>query len=60
LFADGKQEKIDLFNGGEDFIDYDEGEDGGYYGKVSKEGEIGVVINTDPSKVDKVRLVIGH
>ena len=60
LFANGKQEKIDLRGGWEDFIDYDEGEDGDYYGKVSKEGEIGVVINTDPSEVDKVRLVIGH
>ncbi|WP_211284554.1 LptM family lipoprotein [Rummeliibacillus pycnus] len=59
LFTDGKQETIDNSMGG-DFIDYDEDNDGEYYGKVKKQGEVGLVIKTDPSKVDKVRLVIGH
>lgn len=59
LFSDGKQENIDN-SVSVDFIDYDEDEDGAYYGKVNKEGEMGFVINTDPEKVDKVRLVIGN
>lgn len=45
---------------GVDFIDNDEDQDGEYYGKVKKQGEVGLVIKTDPSKVDKIRLVIGQ
>lgn len=40
--------------------DEDNDNDGEYYGKVKKQCEVGLVIKTDPSKVDKVRLVIGH
>lgn len=58
LFSEGKQESIDNSAGG-DFIDYDEDEDGEYYGKVTKQGEVGFIMNTDPSKVEKIRLVIG-
>jgi hypothetical protein len=56
LFANGKQEVLERSL---DFIDYDEDQDGAYYGKVNKDGEVGFVIDTDPSKVEKVRLVIG-
>lgn len=58
LFAEGKQEKIDVALEWKDFIDYDEAQDGDYYGAVSKAGEVGVVIQTDPAKVEKVRIVI--
>lgn len=33
-----------------DFIDDDEDQDGAYYGKVNKDGKVGFVIDTDPSK----------
>ena len=56
LFANGKQEVLESSL---DFIDYDEDQDGSYYGKVNKDGEVGFVINADPSKIEKVRLVIG-
>lgn len=56
LFANGKQE---VFERSLDFIDYDEDQDGIYYGKVNKDGEVGFVIDADPSKIEKVRLVIG-
>ncbi len=55
LFAEGKQEVIESH---EDFIDYDEGHDGDYYGKVNKDGEAGFIFETDPNKVEKVRIVI--
>ncbi|CEG23775.1 hypothetical protein BN1080_02780 [Planococcus massiliensis] len=58
LFSEGKQEKIDIATDWKDFIDYDEAQDPDYYGAVSKSGEVGVVIKTDPAKVEKVRLVI--
>lgn len=58
LFSEGKQEKIDIATDWKDFIDYDEAQDSDYYGAVSKSGEVGVVIKTDPAKVEKVRLVI--
>ena len=58
LFAEGKQEKIDIASDWKDFIDYDEAQDPDYYGAISKAGEVGVVIKTDPAKVEKVRLVI--
>lgn len=57
LFAEGKQEVLD---GSLDFIDYDEDQNGEYYGKVTKEGEVGFVFDTDPDKIEKIRLVIGH
>lgn len=60
LFAEGKQEKIDVAYDWKDFIDYDEAQDPDYYGAVSKEGEVGVVIKTDPAKVEKVRVVISE
>ncbi|WP_162287873.1 DUF4878 domain-containing protein [Indiicoccus explosivorum] len=58
LFSEGKQEKIDIYTDWKDFIDYDEAQDPDYYGAVSKEGEVGVVIKTDPAKVEKVRIVL--
>lgn len=60
LFSEGKQEKIDVAYDWKDFIDYDEAQDPDYYGAVSKAGEIGVVIKTDPAKVEKVRIVISE
>ncbi len=60
LFSEGKQEKIDVAYDWKDFIDYDEAQDPDYYGAVSKAGEIGVVIKTDPTKVEKVRVVISE
>lgn len=60
LFSEGKQEKIDVAYDWKDFIDYDEAQDPDYYGTVSKEGEVGVVIKTDPTKVEKVRVVISE
>ncbi|SFE53810.1 hypothetical protein [Alteribacillus iranensis] len=56
VFADGKQEKVDLAMS--DFIDYDEAEDSEYYGKVHKEGEQGAVFSTPLADVEKVRLTI--
>ena len=56
LFANGKQEVLERSL---DFIDYDEDHDGAYYGKVNKDGEVGFVIDADPSQIEKVRLVIG-
>ncbi|QDY45801.1 hypothetical protein FK545_11320 [Planococcus glaciei] len=53
LFADGKQEKIDVAYDWKDFINSDEAQDPDYYGAISKVGEVGVVIKTDPSKVEK-------
>lgn len=58
LFAEGKQEKIDVAYDWKDFIDYDEAQDTDYYGTVNKAGEIGVVIHTDPAKVEKIRIVL--
>ncbi|TWT25284.1 hypothetical protein [Planomicrobium sp. CPCC 101110] len=58
LFAEGKQEKIEVSNQWKDFIDYDEAQDPDYYGAVSKSGEVGVVIKTDPAKVEKIRIVL--
>ncbi|MDN4525506.1 hypothetical protein [Fictibacillus fluitans] len=58
VFADGKQERLDA-EAGTDFIDYDEDNDGVFYGKVNKEGEVGLVIDSDPEKIDKVRLILG-
>lgn len=58
LFAEGKQEKIEVSNQWKDFIDYDEAQDPEYYGAVSKVGEVGVVIKTDPAKVEKIRIVL--
>lgn len=60
LFSEGKQEKIEVAYDWKDFIDYDEAQDPDYYGAVSKAGEIGVVIKTDPTKVEKVRVVISE
>lgn len=60
VFAEGKQEKIDVAYDWKDFIDYDEAQDPDYYGAISKAGEIGVVIKTDPSKVEKVRVVLSE
>lgn len=60
LFSEGKQEKIDVAYDWKDFIDYDEAQDPDYYGTVSKTGEVGVVIKTDPAKVEKVRIVISE
>lgn len=60
LFAEGKQEKIDVAYDWKDFIDYDEAQDPDFYGAVSKAGEVGVVIQTDPAKVEKVRIVISE
>lgn len=60
LFSEGKQEKIDVAYDWKDFIDYDEAQDPDYYGAVSKAGEIGVIIKTDPTKVEKVRVVISE
>ncbi|MDM5338490.1 DUF4878 domain-containing protein [Fictibacillus enclensis] len=58
VFSDGKQERLEV-DSGLDFIDYDEDNDGVFYGKVNKEGEVGLVIDSDPTKVDKIRLVLG-
>lgn len=58
VFSEGKQERLGA-DTDTDFIDSDEDADGKYYGKVTKEGEVGFVLDTDPSKVDKIRLVIG-
>lgn len=60
LFSEGKQEKIEVAYDWKDFIDYDEAQDPDYYGAVSKAGEVGVVIKTDPAKVEKVRVVISE
>ncbi|AIY04600.1 hypothetical protein Plano_0635 [Planococcus sp. PAMC 21323] len=60
LFAEGKQEKFDIAYDWKDFIDYDEAQDSDYYGPVSKDGEVGVVIKTDPSKVEKIRVVLSE
>ncbi|MBT2569591.1 hypothetical protein [Planococcus sp. ISL-110] len=60
LFSEGKQEKIDIAYDWKDFIDYDEAQDADYYGAVSKEGEVGAVIQTDPAKVEKVRIVLSE
>ena len=60
LFSDGKQEKIDIAYDWKDFIDYDEAQDADYYGAISKEGEVGAVIQTDPAKVEKVRIVLSE
>lgn len=60
LFADGKQEKIDVAYDWKDFINSDEAQDPDYYGAISKVGEVGVVIKTDPSKVEKVRVVLSE
>ncbi|MGB6407710.1 MAG: hypothetical protein WBF39_09545 [Planococcus donghaensis] len=60
LFAEGKQEKFDIAYDWKDFIDYDEAQDADYYGPVSKEGEVGVVIKTDPAKVEKIRIVLSE
>ncbi|MDF9760863.1 hypothetical protein OKW24_002636 [Peribacillus simplex] len=56
VFADGKQETVDSLN--YDFIDYDEGEDDEYYGKVNKESEVGVIFNTPVENIEKIRLLI--
>ncbi|MCQ6268795.1 hypothetical protein M1K46_24830 [Fictibacillus sp. WQ 8-8] len=58
VFADGKQERLEV-ESGLDFIDYDEDNDGVFYGKVNKEGEVGLVIDSDPDKIDKIRLILG-
>lgn len=60
LFAEGKQEKFDIAYDWKDFIDYDEAQDSDYYGPVRKDGEVGVVIKTDPSKVEKIRVVLSE
>ncbi|EGA90568.1 group-specific protein [Planococcus donghaensis MPA1U2] len=60
LFAEGKQEKFDIAYDWKDFIDYDEAQDADYYGPVSKEGEVGVVIKTDPAKVEKIRIALSE
>ncbi|AQU78440.1 hypothetical protein [Planococcus faecalis] len=60
LFSEGKQEKIEVAYDWKDFIDYDEAQDSDYYGAVSKAGEVGVVIKTDPTKVEKVRVVVSE
>ncbi|EMF47658.1 hypothetical protein B481_0662 [Planococcus halocryophilus Or1] len=60
LFAEGKQEKFDIAYDWKDFIDYDEAQDADYYGPVSKDGEVGVVIKTEPSKVEKIRIVLSE
>lgn len=60
LFAEGKQEKFDIAYDWKDFIDYDEAQDADYYGPVSKDGEVGVVIKTDPAKVEKIRIVLSE
>ncbi|MCK1982254.1 MULTISPECIES: hypothetical protein [Peribacillus] len=58
---DGKQEQIDIFNDEKDFILDDEENDGGeYLGKVNKKGEVGVIIKSDPTKIKKIRMIIGH
>lgn len=57
IFSQGKQEKLEYVPN-LDFIDYDEAEDDSFYGKVNKEGEVGLVIDTDPSMVEKVRFTI--
>lgn len=53
LFSEGKQEVIDS-----DFIDYDEGAEPEYYGKVNKIGEVGMIFDAEPNKIEKVRVVI--
>ena len=56
VFANGKQETVDSLN--YDFIDYDEGEDDNYYGKVNKESEVGVIFNTPIEDIEKIRIQI--
>ncbi|MGE7650462.1 hypothetical protein ACQKM1_22205 [Peribacillus frigoritolerans] len=59
--VDGKQEQIDIYNDEKDFIIDDEENDGGeYLGKVNKDGEVGVIIKSDPTKIKKIRMIIGH
>ncbi|WP_338472628.1 hypothetical protein R4Z10_07780 [Niallia sp. XMNu-256] len=57
VFANGKQETVDSLN--YDFIDYDEYADGAaFYGKVNKDGEIGLTFDTKLQDVEKIRLQI--
>lgn len=59
--VDGKQEQIDIYNDEKDFIIDDEENDGGeYLGKVNKDGEVGVIIKSDPAKIKKIRMIIGY
>jgi hypothetical protein len=59
--VNGKQEQIRIYHDNQDFILDDEDNDGGeYLGGVNKNGEVGVVVKSNPKDIKHIRMIIGH